>query len=124
MHPIEKLTEQSRRTTIRAMRCFASLLFLLSALAANAADQSCLILAVSPPPTGIATWSQAGRQARHALLYVAGEYPPGFPFRSQIKDKEVDKLKAKGHVIVLNSAYTPADLENARRQCATGEVKK
>jgi hypothetical protein len=106
------------------MRYFASLLLLLVPLAASAADQTCLILAVSPPPTGTATWSRAGREARHALLYVAGEYPPGFPFRGQIKDKELDKIKAKGRVIVLDSQYTRADLEDAKKQCGTAANTK
>ena len=97
------------------MRRFVWLFLVASAFAA---DHPCLILAAAPPPTGIATWSQAGRQARHALIYLAGDYPSGFAFRSQIKDKDVDKIKAKGaQVIILDSQYTRADLDAAKSQC-------
>jgi hypothetical protein len=83
-----------------------------------AADHTCLILAPAPPPTGIATWSKAGAQSRHAMIYLAGEYPSGFAFRSQIKDKDVDKIKAAGtQVIILDSQYTRADLDAAKGQC-------
>jgi hypothetical protein len=98
------------------MRYIVYLVLVSSALAA---DHSCLILAAAPPPTGIATWSRAGKAAQHALIYVAGEYPSGFAFRSQIKDKDVDKIKAKGApVIILDSQYTRADLDAAKQQCA------
>ena len=94
------------------------LVFFVLVASAFAADHPCLILAAAPPPTGIATWSQAGRQARHALVYLAGDYPPGIAFRSQIKDKDVDKIKAKGaQVIILDSQYTRADLDAAKGQC-------
>ncbi len=95
-----------------------ALVYLLLGTAAFAADHPCVILAVSPPPEGIATMTQAGRQARHALLYLAGDYPPGFSFRSRIKDSDVDKVKAKGgQVIVLDAKYTRADLDAAKAQC-------
>jgi hypothetical protein len=90
---------------------------LLSSLAL-AADQPCVVLAPAEPPQGIATWSQAGRQQRHAMLYLAGEYPAGIPFRSQIKDKDVDKIRAKGgRVLILDPHYTHDDLEKARKEC-------
>jgi hypothetical protein len=72
----------------------------------------------------MATWSQAGRQQRHAMLYLAGEYPPGIPFRSQIKDKDVDKIRAKGgRVLILDTKYTHDDLENAKAACKSRSEK-
>lgn len=97
------------------MRYFVCLVLIASAFAV---DHPCLILATAPVPTGIGTWSQAGRQARHTMVYLAGEYPDGFAFRSQIKDKDVDKIKAKGaQVIILDSQYTRPDLDAAKNQC-------
>jgi|SRR5579859_2701428 len=94
------------------------LIALLLVGSAFAADHPCLILAPVPSPTGMATWSRAGNAARHAMIYLAGEYPSGFPFRSQIKDKDVDKIKGMGaQVIILDSQYTRADLDTAKGQC-------
>jgi hypothetical protein len=96
---------------------------LLFSSLAVAADQSCVILAPVPPPTGIATWSQAGREARHALIYLAGEYPKGYTFRSRIKDKDVDKIKAlDGRVLILDSQYTRDDLDHAKVECAAHPI--
>jgi len=90
---------------------------LLSSLSL-AADSPCVILAPVEPPQGMATWSQVGRQQRHAMIYLAGEYPAGIPFRSQIKDKDVDKIRAKGgRVLILDSHYTRDDLDSAKKQC-------
>jgi hypothetical protein len=94
------------------------LVVLLFSSLALAGDQPCVILAPAEPPQGIAAWSQAGRQQRHAMLYLAEEYPPGIPFRSQIKDKDVDKIRAKGgRVIILDTKYTHDDLEKAKKEC-------
>ena|SRR5215469_17174738 len=96
------------------MRTFVTLLFLVSFAKAD----SCLIFATAPSPTGIATWSRAGFNQRHELVWLAGDYPEGFSFRSRIKDKDVDKLKAKGaRVRVLDSQYTRDDLDKAKKEC-------
>lgn len=80
---------------------------------------SCVILASVEPAKGIATWSVEGRRQKHALTYLAGDYPPGIPFRSSIKDKDVDKIKAKGgRVLILDPHYTRDDLEKAKQTCA------
>ncbi len=98
------------------------IVLLLSSLAF--AGSPCAILAPVEPPQGIATWSQVGRQQRHAMIYLAGEYPDGFPFRTQIKDKDVDKIRAKGgRVLILDSHYTRDDLEKAKKQCHEPEGK-
>ena len=58
------------------------------------------------------------------MIYLAGEYPAGFPFRTQIKDKDVDKILAKGaRVLILDSHYTRDDLEKAKKQCHEPEEK-
>ncbi len=82
------------------------------------AKTPCVILSSVEPAKGIATWSREGRSQRHALTYLAGDYPPGIPFRSSIKDKDVDKIKAKGgRVLILDPHYTRGDLEKAKETC-------
>lgn len=50
--------------------------------------------------------------------YVEGDYPPGFKWRSELSDGDVRELQKKGgKIVILNSDYTPADLEDARKQC-------
>lgn len=52
------------------------------------------------------------------MIYLAGNYAVGFPYRTQIKDKDVDKIRAKGgRVSVLDTHYTRDDLEKAKKQC-------
>ncbi len=83
-----------------------------------ATKASCVILSSVEPAKGIATWSVEGRRQKHALTYLAGDYPPGVPFRSSIKDKDVDKIKAKGgRVLILDAHYTREDLEKAKQVC-------
>jgi hypothetical protein len=51
---------------------------------------------------------------------LAGDYPAGFPFRSSVKDKDkdVDKIRAKGgRVVILDPHYTRDDLEKAKESC-------
>jgi hypothetical protein len=80
--------------------------------------QPCVILSAAEPAKGVATWSIEGRRQKHALTYLAGDYPPGIPFRSSIKDTDVDKIKAKGgRVIILDPHYTREDLEKAKQTC-------
>ena len=83
-----------------------------------ATKASCVILSPVGPAKGIATWSVEGRRQKYALTYLAGDYPPGIPFRSSIKDKDVDKIKAKGaRVLILDPHYTREDLEKAKQVC-------
>ena len=89
-----------------------------------ATKASCVILSSVEPAKGIATWSVEGRRQKHALTYLAGDYPPGIPFRSSIKDKDVDKIKAKGgRVLILDPHYTREDLENAKQVCEAPQDK-
>jgi len=55
--------------------------------------------------------------------YVEGEFPNGFKFRNELNDGHVREIKAKnGHVVVLKSDYVLADLEDARRSCASWQA--
>lgn len=84
----------------------------------DAVISSCVVLAASEPASGIATWSREGRSRKHTLTYLAGGYPLGFHFRSSVKDKDVDKIKAKGgRVLILDPHYTREDLEKAKQTC-------
>ena len=90
----------------------------LFAQSGQPAPKTCVILSSVEPAKGIATWSQEGRSQKHSLTYLAGDYPTGIPFRSSIKDKDVDKIKAKGgRVIILDPHYTHDDLEKAKQSC-------
>jgi len=94
-----------------------ALVLLLCCLPAVA--QPCVVLAANEPITGIGNWSREGAAHKHMLTYLAGEYPAGVPFRSEIKDKEVDKIKAKGgRVLILDPHYTREDLDKAKTACA------
>jgi len=81
-------------------------------------QSACVILSSVEPAKGIATWSVEGRSQKHMLTYLAGDYPAGYPFRSSIKDKDVDKIKAKGgRVLILDPHYTHDDLDKAKQSC-------
>jgi len=83
-----------------------------------ATKMPCVVLSSVEPAKGIATWSAEGRSQKHALTYLAGDYTPGFPFRSSVKDKDVEKIKAKGgRVLILDPHYTREDLEKAKQEC-------
>lgn len=93
--------------------------------AKEATKAACVILASVEPAKGIATWSVEGRSQKHRLTYLAGEYPNGVPFRSSIKDKDVDKIRAKGgRVIILDPHYTHEDLDKAKQSCSTTEAAR
>lgn len=51
--------------------------------------------------------------------YVAGDYPSGFKWRSELSDGDVRDLQKKGgRVVVLASEYSGDDLSNAKQTCA------
>jgi hypothetical protein len=109
------LSMQSEKQRVARVRCLA---FVILSSVVVVAQQPCVILSTVEPAKGIATWSVEGRREKHMLTYLAGDYPSGIPFRTSIKDKDVDKIKAKGgRVIVLDPHYTHDDLENAKKQC-------
>jgi hypothetical protein len=87
------------------------LLLVVLSGAAFAADHPCVILA--PPRRAMLPFG-----GHHSLVYVAGDFPSGIPFRTQMKDSIVDQVKAKGgQVIVLAPEYTREDFEAAKAQC-------
>ena len=116
------LTGRSR--TLRKLALILPLVFASCAVAQNAPSEPpkkpapCVIFASAEPATGMATWSLEGRARKHLLTYLAGDYPEGMPFRSSIKDKDVDKIKARGgKVIILDPHYTRDDLDKAKAEC-------
>ncbi len=55
--------------------------------------------------------------------YVAGEFPPGMKWKSNVTDRYVRKMKESGwKVLTVPEKYSAADLEFAQKQC-TPEVK-
>lgn len=86
---------------------------------AYAQRSTCVILAANEPAKGIATWSVEGRAQKHMLTYLSGEFPDGIPFRSEVKDKDVDKIRKKGgRVLILDPRYTREDLDKAKQTCS------
>lgn len=58
------------------------------------------------------------------LRYIEGKLPEGFALHGGMTDHDVRNLQAEGaEVIVLESHYTPEDLERARADCR-GETSK
>lgn len=58
------------------------------------------------------------------LRYIEGKLPEGFALHGGMTDHDVRNLQAHGaEVIVLESHYTPEDLERARADCR-GETSK
>src|SRR5579859_4688237 len=56
--------------------------------------------------------------------YVEGHFPKGMKWKSNITDRTVRKVwAAGGRVVTIPNVYTPADLEDAPKQCAAQEVK-
>jgi hypothetical protein len=50
--------------------------------------------------------------------YVEGDFPKEMKWKSNITDRNVRKIKESGgKVVIVPTTYTPADLEDARRQC-------
>lgn len=57
--------------------------------------------------------------------YVEGDFPKGMKWKSNITDRTVRKVKELGgRVITVPNAYTPADLDDARKQCVSGPLKE
>jgi hypothetical protein len=54
------------------------------------------------------------------LDYIEGEYPQGIKFHSELSDKLVQQIQERGgHIVILKRDYSQAELEDARKQCAT-----
>ncbi len=59
-----------------------------------------------------------------AYQYVAGDFPTGLKFKSNIGDGYVRKIKEKGgKIIVLPAKYSIADLEQAKASCKEPDKK-
>lgn len=52
--------------------------------------------------------------------YVAGDFPKGMKWKSNITDRNIRKIKEQGgRVVIVPTDYHEADLEDARKQCAS-----
>jgi hypothetical protein len=84
----------------------------LLATSASASDTSCLIVKHASTAHQVfvsgANWQ-----------YVAGEFPKGMKWKSNITDRNIRKIKhLGGHVVIVPTKYTVADLKNAQQQCS------
>jgi hypothetical protein len=56
--------------------------------------------------------------------YVAGDYPSGFKWRSELSDGDVRDLQQKGgRMVVLKPDYQASDLEDAKKDCQAQSAK-
>ncbi|MCU1298612.1 MAG: hypothetical protein JWO91_2890 [Acidobacteriaceae bacterium] len=47
--------------------------------------------------------------------YVAGDFPKGMKWKSNVRDRDVRKIKELGgNVVIVQPNYTPSDLEQAQ----------
>ena len=59
------------------------------------------------------------------LDYVEGNYPPGFKWRSELSDGDVQELQKKGgQIVIMRPDYHVSDLEDARKQCKSQAGKE
>ena len=85
-------------------------------ITALAADSPCVILRDYPRKTADAftRWTTPP-----PFEYVEGDFPKGFKFRTEIRDKHVRKIKELGgKIVIIKTDYTPADLLDARNRCS------
>jgi len=94
-----------------AMKCLFVLVFCLPSFAAD----SCVILRNYPRRTADAftRWTTPP-----SFEYVEGNFPAGFKFRSEIRDKHVREIQKRGgRVVIIKADYQQAELDDARKQC-------
>lgn len=90
---------------------------LLLALPSFAVDHPCLILkrmtAGEQTVSGFSSWGIRLKQ----FQYVSGDFPDG-KFKAQLNGKDVENIMKKGgKVVFVESGYSSADLESAKKQC-------
>lgn len=57
--------------------------------------------------------------------YVAGDFPPGLDFHSNITDRYIRKIKKMGgRIVTVPEKYTAAELQQAKDECAKKEETK
>lgn len=89
---------------------------LLFASCSVAADHPCVILRNYPRKAADAftRWT-----VPPPYQYVEGEFPKGFKFRSEIRDKHVRKIQEMGgRIVIIPSDYKASDLDDARKRCS------
>lgn len=51
--------------------------------------------------------------------YVAGDFPKGMKWKSNVRDRDIRKIKEMGgRVVVIRPEYSADDLAQARKECA------
>lgn len=51
--------------------------------------------------------------------YVAGDFPQGMKWKSNVTDRTIRKVKELGgRVITIQDKYTPSELEQAKAECS------
>jgi len=51
--------------------------------------------------------------------YVAGDFPAGMKWKSNITDRNIRKIKRLGgKVVIVPNTYTSTDLEEAKKSCS------
>lgn len=76
----------------------------------------CVVVSSSVPKSGMKKYIPL--TSKHTYTYISGDYPPSFPFRNTLKDKDVKKIEGKGgRVVILEPYYTPEDLQKAKKSC-------
>jgi hypothetical protein len=93
------------------MRYLLLLCFFTSAFGADDGKPNCLILKHASVSHQV--WVSGSN-----WQYVAGDFPPGEKWRSNVTDRNVRKYKTLGwNVVMVPEKYTPADLDQALKTC-------
>ena len=91
---------------------------LLASTAALAADPSSCLIVKHASTAHQAFVSGANWQ------YVAGEFPKGMKWKSNITDRNIRKIKESGgQVVIVPETYSIADLEEAKKSCQAEPAK-
>jgi len=93
------------------MRYLAAIL-LLSTIALAENPSHCLIVS-QPNAFG---WTYNSTRRMH---YVAGDFPTGMKWKSNLSDSDIRKIREAGtEVVIVPPKYTAADVEEAKKTCA------
>jgi hypothetical protein len=109
------------------LKLFATVILLgLSTLSfSQEGTAGCVILKRMGPADQITShfyaWGIRGKQYQ----YVEGNFPKGYKFHGRLTDHDVREIQNRdGKIVVIESKYTPADIDHARQGCAMREPTK
>lgn len=93
----------------------------ITILAIVAWGLACIPTAAEPPSCLIVKHASTARQVFVSganWQYVAGDFPKGMKWKSNITDRNIRKIKELGgRVVIVPQNYTAADLEQAQKSC-------